>query len=174
MVQTDQMKPAVIAVGVLLIALFVAGLVLSRAVGGETTEKTTPGPCTGTTTTTTSCTASQEKTTQTKSFPSEALLTALLTTGGVLILVGLFFGRITSIKAFGAELGLAPRETDKVVKKVTEKLKDQPEKVGDAIPAALNQARAVKQTAAGATLSDRTINALASNVAEQLRTSGDR
>jgi hypothetical protein len=122
------------------------------------------------TTTANACSASQSKTTKTKEFPSETLLTALLSAGGVLILVGALYGRVTSIKAFGAELGLAPAETNKVVQKVTEKLKGEPaEKVAEALPTALDHARGRKQVTGVARLSDRDIDAVADAAARSVR-----
>jgi hypothetical protein len=148
--------PGLIAVGAVLIALFIAGLVLTRTVGSETTEKTTAPPAGASATTPT------DKTTKAKSFPSDTILTALLSAGGALLLVGALYGRLTSIKVFGAEFGLAPAETDKVAEKVAEKLKGEPaEKVAEALPKAFEHARREKRAAEVATLSGPAIDAAA-------------
>lgn len=84
--------------------------------------------------------------------------------------MGALYGRVTSIKAFGAELGLAPAETNKVVEKVTEKLKGEPaEKVAEALPTALDHARGRKQVTGVARLSDRDIDAVADAAARSVR-----
>ena len=139
-VRADRRNRGLVALGLVLITLFMAGLVLSRTVGSTTTEHTTAAPCPAGSQP--ACSTEQTKATKTKNFPSESLLTVLLFSGGLLVLIGALYGRITSIKAFGAEIGLAPAETNKLVEKVTERMQgSRAEEVAEVLPAALNQAR---------------------------------
>ena len=168
-----------IGVGVLLVVLFVAWIVLARTLGNETTEKTTtlPSPTetskaatTGTSSGPSTTPTATDKTTKTKNVPSDNLLTGLLAAGAVLILVGFLYGRVTSIKVLGAEIGLVPSETDTTVKKVADKMKGEPaEKVVAAQKKALDQARVEKQSSQVAALSDREIDQIATRAVETVQ-----
>jgi hypothetical protein len=167
-VRADRRNRGLIALGLVLIGLFVAGLVLTRTVGSTTTEHTTSGPCSAGSQP--ACSTEQTKATKTKNFPSESLLTALLSAGGLLVLIGALYGRITSIKAFGAEIGLAPAETNKLVEKVTGRMEgSRAEDVAEVLPAALNQARGLKESADVARLSDQDLDAVAETAVRSVR-----
>jgi uncharacterized membrane protein len=170
--KADKPNWSLIGLGVALVVVFVAGVVFSRVVGNETTETTTPAAAssTGTTSTVTQASAESTKTTEAKTGPSDTLLTGILGAGAVLILVGALYSRVTSIKVLGAEVGLAPNETDETVKKVTEKLKgESAEKAAEAIPVALEKARAEKQKSQRVELSDSDIDQIASGAVESVR-----
>jgi hypothetical protein len=167
-VRADRRNRGLVALGLVLITLFMAGLVLSRTVGSTTTEHTTAAPCPAGSQP--ACSTEQTKTTKTKNFPSESLLTVLLSSGGLLVLIGALYGRITSIKAFGAEIGLAPAETNKLVEKVTERMPgSRAEEVAEVLPAALNQARGLKESTEVARLSDQDLDAVAERAVRTAR-----
>jgi hypothetical protein len=125
-------KKSLVWIGSLLIALFVAGIVLTRTVGNTTTKITSSG----TTKTTT------------KTFGSDTLLTALLATGAALIVVGLLYSRISVIKLpGGAEIALNPDEKKAVEAKVKEKVEQEqipPEAAPMLTMEALDEARSQK------------------------------
>ena len=107
-----QKKLSLVLLGVLLIALFLAGLVLARVFGSETVETSSPTNTTATEVT---------KTTEAKELPSDTLLTALLATGAVLVFVGLLYTRISAIKVpGGGEITIEPEEKEQVAQQVTE------------------------------------------------------
>jgi len=110
-----------IALGVLLVAIFVGGVWYSRGEGSETVEKSSPvkpGQAEAT-----------EKTTMTKDVPSETLLTAVLSTGAALIIVGALYGRISTIKLpGGVEVSMSEEAEEKTVKKAVEEHPGAPEK----------------------------------------------
>jgi hypothetical protein len=115
-------NPWLIALGCVLILLFVAGVGFNRAVGSETKETKPAAASEG------AAAEPQEATTTTtksKDVPSETLLTALLGSGAVLILVGVLYARINSIKLpGGAELTLTQKEEEAATEKVTAVLPD--------------------------------------------------
>jgi flagellar basal body-associated protein FliL len=102
-----------IFLGCLLVVLFAGGVVYSRVVGSETREISPPAKKASVI----------PKVTKIKSVPSETLLTAVLASGAVLILVGVLYARINSIKLpGGAEIGLSTEEKESAAKKVAEVL----------------------------------------------------
>jgi hypothetical protein len=137
-------KVSLVLAGVLLIVLFVVGIVLARLIGSESEEVTTP---TGPGSTTTEIT----KSTTTKAWPSDTLLTAVLATGAVLIVVGLLFARMSAIKfPGGAEITLTQAEKEKAAQKVQEKLDEgqiQPDKAAQVTVVALEELALTKQAA---------------------------
>lgn len=159
-----------------LVLLAIGAVVYSRSEGSQTTEKTvtaaagTPAGNTATTTATTP--SAQSKTTTTKSVPSDTILTALLSAGAVLILVGFFYGRISSIKVLGAEIGLTPEEADKVVKQApkTDALKDKPAaEVADLLPEVLDQVRMEKSKAGVTEFSGRQLSSAIAKAVQALQ-----
>jgi Na+-transporting methylmalonyl-CoA/oxaloacetate decarboxylase gamma subunit len=134
---SKETKKVLVAIGVGLIVLSLGLAALNWVIGSETTE-TTPPPAKS------PATASAQKTTKTKSGPSEGLLTALLGSGAALVVVGFLYGRISSIKLpGGVEVGLTKDEEDKAAEKVGEKLK---EKSGGAVDPATAAQVAQKAT----------------------------
>jgi hypothetical protein len=119
------------ALGVLLVALFIAGVVVTRTPGNEST-KTTPNAVTTTTgdtttgagsgneagsskTTSTTSTEGGVSSEATENAPSEGVLLAVLGTGVLLILVGALYPRLATVKLpGGAELVLTPEESKQV------------------------------------------------------------
>jgi flagellar basal body-associated protein FliL len=109
-----QANPYLIALGALLIVLFVTGMIYTRAVGSETKE-TKPAA-------TEQANATK---TETKSAPSDTLLTSILAAGATLIIVGALYGRISTIKLpGGTEISLSAEEKEKAAATVVEKLSD--------------------------------------------------
>jgi hypothetical protein len=159
-------KGFLVAVGFLLMALFVAGLIAGRVYGTQTEETSTPtssGTTEATTTgasgataagaaasaTSTSGATMTTKTT-TKNFGSDSLLTAMLASGAALFALGFLYTRISAVKLpGGAEIDLNPEEKDKVKEEVQKRVKDG-EVVPEAAPAvtlaAVDQARAAKMS----------------------------
>jgi len=139
-------KTSLVVLGVALIALFLAGLVLARAYGTKTVEKSTPSSSTATEVT---------KTTTAKNLPSDTLLTALLATGAILVFVGLLYTRMSSIKLPGAgEIDFitpTDKEKEQVANKVTE---------------VVNEKKAAGETVTEADAAKVAVDALA-NLAEQ-------
>jgi flagellar basal body-associated protein FliL len=86
-------KWVLVILGFLLVLLFAGGLFAARWWGSTTVSKATPSSSTATVLTTT---------TQTKSLPSDTLLTAILATGAILVVVGYLYTRISAIKVPGA------------------------------------------------------------------------
>jgi hypothetical protein len=112
-------KKSLVAIGVALIVLFVAGAVLARTVGNTSKETSSAAA------TTAGSAQATSKTTTTKDWPSDTLLSALLGTGAALVLVGLLYSRITTIKLpGGSEIDLSPDEKKKVAEKVAKKVQD--------------------------------------------------
>lgn len=133
-----------VGLGCLLILLFVVGVGYNRIAGSEITETTSPVTQQTNDTAGTVSGGSQagEKTTKKKDVPSETLLTALLSSGAALILAGILYARISSIKLpGGVEVGLSQEE-----KKATS------EKVAEALPGADAQTVAEVTQAAAAHL----------------------
>lgn len=152
-----------VALGSLLIALFVAGLVIARTTGSETTT-TAPAGRPGSTSATAAVhtqAAATSTTTTTKSTPTEAELLALLGTGVVLVLAGALYSRLSAIKLpGGAEIDLTPEEKTAVahevatqaarVAKTTSPNHEQlAQTTADALDAALDSARLMKLRAGG-------------------------
>lgn len=109
----DKPKWWLIAIGGAVIALFVGGVVLSMAVGTKTTVVGHAG------TTSKTATVQANETTTTKGVPSDTVLEAILATGGVLILVGFLYGRISTIKIpGGGEIDLSADEKQQVASAV--------------------------------------------------------
>jgi hypothetical protein len=139
-------NPWLIALGCVLILLFVAGVGFNRAVGSETKETKPAAAGEG-------AAEPQEATTTTtksKDAPSETLLTALLASGAVLILVGVLYARINSIKLpGGAELTLTEKEEEAATEKVAAVLPDDadPQTVAKVMQATL--AKMQEEKAAG-------------------------
>ncbi len=106
-----------VAIGVLVLLVWVGLLVINWQFGNEITE------------TTKTATGETAKTTETKELASETLLSALLGVGAALILVGFLYARISSIKLpGGTELGFLGGNLTEDEKKATA------EKVADALP----------------------------------------
>jgi hypothetical protein len=99
--QQTQAKKSLVVLGAFLIVLFLAGVVLTRVVGNT-------ADTVGTRTTT-------------KVFVSDTVLTAILSTGVFILLIGLLYSRITAIKLpGGAEIDLRPQEEHLLRAKVKE------------------------------------------------------
>lgn len=97
-----------VGAGVVAIALFVVGVVLSFTVGSESKTTTSGTVQAGATTAPTT-------TTTTKPLPSDTVLTALLATGATLVLAGVLYTRISTIKLpGGAEIDLTTDEKQQV------------------------------------------------------------
>lgn len=110
-------KIPLLVVGGMLLALFIAGVIYSLDEGSAKTVIMMPASPTQIQTT---------STTTIKNAPSDALLTAVLATGAVLILVGYLYDRITSIKLpGGTEIGLSSDETKTARNQVTRRLEGQ-------------------------------------------------
>lgn len=176
---------ALVAIGVAVLICWVGVLILNRTLGSETKEVTEPtaqvetgtSGTTGTTGTTgasgetgatgeagvtgesgaTGAAGSVTKTTESKEFASETLLSALLGVGAALILVGFLYARISSIKLpGGTEIGigkLTEKEEEDTAKKVAVAMPSNAsnEDVAAATLAAatkVEQAKAVQQTRA--------------------------
>ena len=135
----DKPKWSLVGLGLLLLILFAVGVVFARWVGSEVVETTSP--------TSTSATATVAKTTETKPVPSDTVLTAVLATGAALMLVGVLYYRITTIKLpGGAEIGLTEKEQKAAEKKVEKELEGKPEaEVAQATHQALTEVRREKE-----------------------------
>lgn len=108
-------NPWLIALGMLLVLVFAYGVFYARDQGSETMEskpsKTQPTIKT------------------TKDAPSDSLLTAVLGAGAALIVIGVLYGRISTIKLpGGAEITLTDGEKAKTAEKAAEKHPDDPTK----------------------------------------------
>ena len=117
-------KWSLVAIGGVLLVLFAALLVFDRAVGSETKEKTTPASQeSGATGSSGSQPTASEKTTEKKDLPSDTLLTAILASGAALILAGVLYGRISTIKLpGGVQIDLTKEEKDAVAQQVAERM----------------------------------------------------
>ncbi|HEY8029698.1 MAG TPA: hypothetical protein VIE38_09335 [Gaiellaceae bacterium] len=123
-VQETKAKKSLVALGVLLIVLFLAGLVLTRTVGNV---QKVVGAATTTSTGTAAGTSATTTTTTTKSFVSDTVLTAILSTGVFILLIGLLYARITAIKLpGGGEIDLGPMEDHLLRSKVKETIDKTP------------------------------------------------
>lgn len=120
-VTSRKANPWLIALGIALVICFAGGTVYARTAGSETVEK--PGP---------EAKATEAKTTTTKNAPSETLLTTLLGTGAALLIIGVLYGRISTIKLPGGiELTLSKEAEKKTIKKSLEKHPNQPSKAAE-------------------------------------------
>lgn len=136
-----------VAIGCVLLALFFGLLVFDRAVGSETKEKTTPVTQeSGSTGSSGSQPVATEKKTEKKDVPSDTLLTALLASGAALILSGVLYGRISTIKLpGGVQIDLTKEEKDAVAQKVAEQMPDAaPEDVAKVTQQAATEVRRLK------------------------------
>lgn len=106
-----------VAIGIVVLIGWVGVLILNRTLGSETKEVTQPAAQVDT-----GAAEATTKTTESKEFASETLLSALLGVGGALILVGFLYARISSIKLpGGTEIGLGKlteEEEEEAAKKV--------------------------------------------------------
>lgn len=85
------------------------------------------------------------KTTTTKNAPSETLLTAVLGTAGALLLVGVLYGRISTIKLpGGVEVGLTKADVEKTAEEAAEKHPTDPKKAAMVAQKAQSQLRKEK------------------------------
>jgi len=130
--KAESKNPWLVAAGLVLIALFFFGVILSRAVGTHTQETTSAG--------------SGVKSTTTKSLPSDNVLTAVLATGGLLLIVGVLYSRITSIKLpGGAEVELTADEGQQVAASVLQAAKQNDTPPADVPGLLVNAFKAVKE-----------------------------
>lgn len=157
-------KKSLVWIGAVLIAMFVIGVAVARLVGSESEETSSP-------TTDTTATAQVTKTTKTKDLPSDTLLTAVLATGGVLIVVGLLYSRISAIKLpGGGEITLTTEEKEKVAAKVAEKVSEgrvEAEAAPQVTLAALDQLTIEKQAAVAPQLPDAQVEATVEAVVQR-------
>jgi hypothetical protein len=134
-----------VILGCVLIALFVIGGIYNRSEGSETKETTYAAKTKG---------EKEEKTTKTKSVPSDTILVTLLGAGATLILVGFLYARISAIKGPGGfEIDLlTEKDTATTAKEVADKAAadkvTDPKKIADATTSAL--ALIAKQKPTGA------------------------
>ena len=118
-----------VVLGSLLVILVIACGIYNRAEGSETKEVTTPALNKG---------EAEEKTTETKAVFSDTLLTTILGAGAALILVGVLYARISSIKLpGGTEVGFITEKdvkeaTDAIAKKAAETGTEDPKKIAAA------------------------------------------
>jgi hypothetical protein len=149
-IKADRPSWLLVALGGALIVLFMAGVIFSRAYGGETKETT---PVASGTSAPTSVT---EKTTKTKNAPSDTLLTAVLASGAALVLGGALYSRISTITLpGGVTVGLTTQEAKTTKDTVNEELKDkEPKDRLAAAEAAVEQVRQKKSSAGALELSD--------------------
>ncbi len=148
-------KPSwtLIICGLVLAAAFIGGLVFSYKVGSKETVVGHPGSTetitTGSVPVTTTVQASQ--TTTKKGVPSDNLLQGLVATGAILIVVGVLYGRITTIKFPVGEIDLSPDEATKVATEAAQEASaTSPQSVPAVTAAALAHARAEKRQGGGA------------------------
>jgi hypothetical protein len=156
-------KKSLVWLGAACLLVFVVGLAVSYFVGKK--EKVVGHPAStqtvtfGTTASTTTVQANQ--TTTTTGSLSDAMLEAILGTGAILVIVGLLYGRITTIKLFGSEIDLSTDEVKKTAaaaQKVADAANAPPDARAGITATALAHARDVK-TAIGAPLSNADITA---------------
>lgn len=143
-------NPWLVILGCVLVVFFFAGVVFNRTVGSETKETPTIAVEQGATGTS-GAQAEATKTTKTKEVPSETLLTSLLASGAVLILVGVLYARINSIRLpGGAEIGLTDSEKQTTAQKVAEAMPDTATKA-EVAAATVEATAKVQQAKAAAT-----------------------
>lgn len=122
-------KQSLVIIGSVLLVLFFALLIFNRAVGSETKEKsqptTQPSGNQATSGTGTGAASETEKTTEKKDVPSDTLLTAILASAAALILAGVLYGRISTIKLpGGVEIDLNKAEKETIAQQVAEQMPD--------------------------------------------------
>ena len=126
---------ALVVLGAVMIALFLAGEAYSLRIGSKTKVTVLPG----------------RQTTTKRDAPSNSLLEAVLATGATLIVLGLFYGRITVIKLpGGGELDLSSVEKNAVADTVKQEVvagKVPPEAAPAVTVAAIEHARERKAVA---------------------------
>jgi hypothetical protein len=106
-----------IGLGAIMVIAVAIGVFYARDSGSETVETSPPAQSN----------SSQPQATvkTTKSAPSDSLLTTVLGAGAALIIIGVLYGRISTIKLpGGVEIGLTKNEEDKAAKMIGEKLKE--------------------------------------------------
>jgi hypothetical protein len=160
--EVDKPKPELIGLGLLLVLLAIAGVVYARAVGSVTVETTTPAPATNGVQQQPQAAASTKET-KTKGAPSDNLLLAVVGVGGVLVLVGFLYGRISSITLpGGSKIDLKGEE----IRKLQDGLKDK-EGVDEtaALPAAIADAASLKSALEVSTLSQPAIDLVVDSAA---------
>jgi hypothetical protein len=147
-IKADRPNWLLISLGAALVLLFMGGSVFARLSGGETI--TTPAPA-GTTTSNASAT---ETKTKTKTAPSDTILTALLASGGALILAGALYSRISTITLpGGVSVGLTNKETTTTAETVKNEYKEGTDAQRlAATEAAVNQVREKKALTAAVEL----------------------
>ncbi len=117
----QETKKSLVWIGSVALALGLALIVLTWAVGSKTTESPAPSSNGAQTAT--------EKTTKTRSVPSEGLITAVLGTGAALVVVGFLYGRISTIKLpGGVEVSMSKEAEKKTIEKAVAKHPNDPEK----------------------------------------------
>jgi hypothetical protein len=133
--------------GIVLLVAFGYGVFFVRH-NGSVVNETPASSESGGTTGATGQTQATAKTTTTKNAPSDSLLTAVLGVGGALLIVGILYGRISTIKLpGGVELTLTKEEEVETVKKAVEQNPDDPDmaaKVAQRAQALLLQEKAAQ------------------------------
>jgi hypothetical protein len=161
----DKPKWTLVGLGLILLLLFGGGVGFTRLVGSETTE-TSPPTITGQT-----ITAAITKTTKTKSIPSDTVLTAILASGTALILVGVLYYRISSLKLpGGAEVALTPKEQKEATKTAEKNVPDTADKdtKAEAKRAALKRVREEKNAVGVLEFEADTVRRLAREAVQQV------
>lgn len=140
-----------IGLGAIMVIAVAIGVFYARDSGSETVETSPPAQSN----------SSQPQATvkTTKSAPSDSLLTTVLGAGAALIIIGVLYGRISTIKLpGGVEISLTKDEEDKAAKMIGEKLKEKADGAVDPVKTAkatqeaadlLLQAKARVQAKAG-------------------------
>lgn len=120
-----------IAFGLILLIGFGYGVIYARDTGSEVVETPSSVAAAGATGATgaTGQAQASAKTTTTKNAPSETLLTAVLGTAGALLLVGVLYGRISTIKLpGGVEVALTEEDVEKTAEEAADKHPGDPKK----------------------------------------------
>lgn len=158
-ISATKAKWQLVLLGSVLILLFLGGAAYSLGVGSKKKVVRNPG----------------RETTTSRDVPSGSLLEALLATGATLIVLGLFYGRITVIKLpGGSELDLSPVEKNAVaatVKKEVVAGKVPPEAAPAVTVAAMEHAR--ERKAAGSFSDDDVTSAVMKAAAGYLQLTAD-
>jgi hypothetical protein len=120
-----------ITFGLILIVVFGYGVFYARDSGSVVEETPSLAEASGSTSApgSTGQDEANVKTTTTKNAPSDTLLTAVLGTAGALLLVGVLYGRISTIKLpGGVEVSLTKEEQEETAKKAADKHPNDPKK----------------------------------------------
>lgn len=128
-VTSRKANPWLIGLGAIMVVAVALGVFYARDKGSETVETNPP----------TQSSPSQPQTTvkTTKSGPSDSLLTTVLGAGAALIIIGVLYGRISTIKLpGGVEIGLTKDEEDKAAKMIGQKLEEKVDGNVDPVAAA--------------------------------------